>query len=421
MTKQDENPGMDRRSFLQRMMAGGTVFGIDFDWDSFWGEEDTTVTEDSCFLSFETASGDSISPVTSVMLGDGLSAVKSGDSGVKLTGDTGTPTVSSRYGIADQHKASRYTETDRAGVLTTSTASLKHLDVTGVHAVALGQGLSVIDISDPTNMVEMGTLPDTDVWGYGVTVWGDVAYVTEMPDSQLTAVDISDPFAPVVGGSASIGGPRKVAIRGNYAYCSSKETTGEFHVVDISDPLNPTTVTSLADPNFERSFEIAIRGDTAFVVGRRYDAVTAVDISNPSTPSIVGSYSGSPLVEPYGISIQDEYAYVTLSDNGHGIAVLDISDPTVISSVGSVTDSTNLNSPYGLDVEGYYAYAACKDNDTFTTFDLSDPAAPVIHSTVSPSSYDRPYDVVVKDGFAFSVSRGSNTISAFGTRDRKWG
>ena len=159
----------------------------------------------------------------------------------------------------------------------------------------------------------------------------------------------------------------------------------------------------------------------AFVVGRKYDVVTAVDISTPSSPSIIGSYSGSPLVEPYGIRLQDEYAYVTLSDNGHGIAVLDISDPTAISSVGSVTHSTNLNSPYGLDVDGHYAYAACKDKDTFVRFDLSDPVAPTVHSTVSPSNYDKPYDVVVKDGFAFSVSRGSNTITAFGTRGRKWG
>jgi len=408
-----------RRSVLKSTAALGM---LDLDWDFSWfdDEEDSMTASDQ--LNMPTEGSDSVS-VSELIAGERLRAVKSADETVTLSAVYPTPRpIKARSGLARQYKPERYSQTDRASVTTLSSASSpKHLDIVGTHAIVVGQGLSVIDISDPADMNEVGGIPDTDIPdAYGVAVWDTTAWVSEIGDDRVTAVDIADPENPSIFGRTSVTGPRKITCRNGYAFVSSTESAANLYVVDISDPKNPSQAATLSDSKFARSFEIALRDDTAFVVGRKNDVVTAVDVSDPTAPAIVGSYSGSPLVEPYGVSLQDEYAYVTLSDNGHGLAVLDISDPSNISSVGSVTDSTNLNSPYGLAVDGYGVYSVCKDNDTYVRFDVSSPSSPSVSSSVSFSSFNLPYEVQIQDGHAFAVARGSSTITSLGIRDRKW-
>ena len=80
-----------------------------------------------------------------------------------------------------------------------------------------------------------------------------------------------------------------------------------------------------------------------------------LDVSDPTNPTVVGSIvdDGNTLLRtPSRVFVQGNYAYVT-SFGEHGVQVIDISIPTTPTAVGSIADGTN-----GADVlrghKGYF-------------------------------------------------------------------
>ncbi len=113
----------------------------------------------------------------------------------------------------------------------------------------------------PGNPVEIGFYDPTDNI-YEVTVSGDLAYLT---GNGLHVLDISDPANPVeLSFLDTPGRAWDVAISGNFAYLASG-AEGIF-VIDISDPSNPIVTGSHNTPEFAQG--IAVAGDLAYVADR---------------------------------------------------------------------------------------------------------------------------------------------------------
>ena len=64
-------------------------------------------------------------------------------------------------------------------------------------------------------------------------------------------------------------------------------------------------------------------------------------ISNPSSPVIIGNYPLSPVEDPTGIFISGNYAYVISETGTNSLFILDISDPTTPVKVSSVSVGIN--------------------------------------------------------------------------------
>ncbi|WP_414534032.1 LVIVD repeat-containing protein, partial [Dolichospermum circinale] len=76
-----------------------------------------------------------------------------------------------------------------------------------------------------------------------------------------------------------------------------------------------------------------------------------IDISNPSTPTLVGNYDTPNLAQ--GVQVIGKYAYVTDFDSG--LQIIDISNPSTPTFVGT------YNTPgkaHRLQIVGKYAYIA---------------------------------------------------------------
>ena len=103
-----------------------------------------------------------------------------------------------------------------------------------------GNGLLVIDISDPANPTEVGSYP-TDR-AKGVFASGSHAYVADggVADGGrgLLVIDVSDPANPTEVGSLPTGNAKDVYVSGSFA-CVAGGGDG-LRVIDISDPVNPT-------------------------------------------------------------------------------------------------------------------------------------------------------------------------------------
>ena len=77
------------------------------------------------------------------------------------------------------------------------------------------------------------------------------------------------------------------------------------------------------------------------------------------------------------MAVQGNYAYVTAYSTA-SLAVVDISNPSAPTLVGSVQDWTNLYGADGVAVSGNYAYVGGDSCSCFTVLDISNPKEPTV-------------------------------------------
>jgi hypothetical protein len=99
---------------------------------------------------------------------------------------------------------------------------------------ALGNGLKVIDVSNPANPVLVGS-NDTIGSPYGLAVAGNYVYVVDSK-AGLQVIDVSDPANPLrVGGCDTSGFANGVAVAGQYA-CVADGEWG-LAILKLADPV----------------------------------------------------------------------------------------------------------------------------------------------------------------------------------------
>jgi len=148
-----------------------------------------------------------------------------------------------------------------------------------VLATTQGEGMRVIDVSDPTNLVEVGhTSPSTE---FGVAVWSDHAFTTT--GASMKVIDLTDPTNPTV--VATVDPPPYLAravVQDDIAYVSA--STGVV-VYDVSTPNSPQLLGEVALP---KSAGEAYLVDDVLYVACGQGGVQVVDVTNPSTPQLLG-------------------------------------------------------------------------------------------------------------------------------------
>ena len=141
-------------------------------------------------------------------------------------------------------------------------------------------------------------------------------------------------YTPRIMGSVKdwglMGGPTGVKVRGNYAYIAC--AWDEFAIVDVSNPTSPVIVGHLEEevPEYLDSCQyVDLQGRYAYITSKDSNRLTIVDVSIATNPVFVGSVRDDAyLVGATGVNIAGRYAYVTTYDSGmNNMAIVDISDP----------------------------------------------------------------------------------------------
>lgn len=301
-----------------------------------------------------------------------------------------------------------------------SAAKPKSISITGQYAVIVGKGLSVVDISNPENPKEVGTLPDTEiVGGYGISINGDYAYVTEHQGGNLKSVDISKPANPSVVDTLDIMTQgRKVWVEDSYALVTTDGTADRedplFHSVHINEPSNLRIADTLNHLDFEYSFEAAVIDNTALVCGRGQGHLVQVDVSDIKSLSKSGTFTTDDINYPYGIVINydDSKAFVTTASSDNRVVSLDVSNPLNISQLGT-HNSIQTRHCYGIDMydSGNKIVFSARNSEYVTTVDVSDPFDMNQIGYIATSGRGLgPYDSAVAGSYTFSVRRGSNEL-----------
>ena len=224
----------------------------------------------------------------------------------------------------------------------------KSLQVVGdyVFMADRNDGLHVIDVQDATNPKRVAVFK-TDSPGRGVKVAGNLAFVIA-DAGQLYVIDVSEPSTPVqlskyTLDSRDVLAWRSVDVIDGYAYLT---TTAGLITVDVRQPKNPVQVSRLGA--VRDALDLKLVGGKAFVLGYP-PGLQVVDIQDPFNPVSIGQAQ----LDQTGwkMDVVGNYAYV--ADVGSGLVVLDISQATHPVTVGRSSISA-----FGVQVVGKYAYVA---------------------------------------------------------------
>ena len=223
----------------------------------------------------------------------------------------------------------------------------------------LHKGLRIIDVSDPSHMIEVGFV-DTPGESYEVAVSGSYAYVAD-GDSGLRVIDISSPERPVeVGAVDTPGNAIGVAVSGDFAYVADAEEG--LRIIDVSNPAGPTEVS--APRWIPDARAVAIVDDRAFVVSRfvpfgEWTQFRVLDISDPAAPGSVGAKEITFRGDPTDLALSGSFAYVTTSGvsgiGSGGVEIIDLSNLLELQRVGLWEGPGEFS---GLWLAGGHAYLA---------------------------------------------------------------
>jgi alpha-tubulin suppressor-like RCC1 family protein len=234
--------------------------------------------------------------------------------------------------------------------------------------------------------------------------------------NRLSVWDITNSASPVyVGGvtdAVNLANGAGIAYYAPNYVVAASQNSDAVTVVNVSNPAAPVIVGTVANSTYlNEAGSVAVKGNYAYVTSYQSNSLTVIDLTSPATPAIVGHLvDGTNMQGPHHVAIKGDYAYVVSGLNYLPyIAVVDISNPTTPTLVRSVNDSAHKSQSY-LGVKIYGKYMFFLGSNAIHIWDLSDPELPVFVRTI-PQSFigNVAQGLSIKDNYALVTVYDSNT------------
>ena len=244
-----------------------------------------------------------------------------------------------------------------AGKYNPIAAYTQDLALAGSQLYVAGPQLQIIDATDPTNPALLGQATPT---GQSVVAANSTAYVAT--GNHLAIVTVSSSGVPTIAGSigASPIDPVAISVRGTTAFlagiAANANSSPEFSVADVSNPSSPTIQGSYIDPlplGSGGSFAVAVSGNYAYFIDST--SLHVMDVTNLSSPNPVGlatTANGA-----FSAALSSDGRYLFVGETG-AIEVFDVTTPTQPKSV-SVYSLPTGSVAWRLVQANGLLYAAC--------------------------------------------------------------
>ena len=265
-----------------------------------------------------------------------------------------------------------------------------YVDQSGTEYALLGvrSGTSIINLSDPANPVEITFIPGPQSVWRDIKVHGQYAYtITEETGSGqgLQIIDLSQlPATATLVNTIDTWFDRahNIFIDNGYAYVIGTEGGGGMHILDLSDPVNPTRTAYYTGSNYIH--DVYVWNDT--VVACAEDTYDLVDVSDKSNPQWISSSIALPGIYAHsGWMTEDKrYFYATEEFNSVDITVWDLQDRTSWDLVVPSWQTNSGATVHNLFILGDYAHVSYY-TDGYVVLDISNPEAPVLAAEYSTS------------------------------------
>jgi len=219
--------------------------------------------------------------------------------------------------------------------------------------------LLTIDLSDLTEVVELGMSNEESSFGsFDVAIRGSYAYMA-CGSGGLMVFDVGNPAQPesiaaIDQNTDFIG---RITIAGDYAYVIDGYSGSPFwlRTFSLADPAAPVCVNTLHITNYASGFFGFAAANGYLYLGRGWGFYT-YSLADPAAPQLVGSCDLPHALEFHveDLALLDNYSYVAYAYGG--VRIIDVSDPTHPTEVGSVGEPTwavatsgNTLMTFGLD------------------------------------------------------------------------
>lgn len=156
-----------------------------------------------------------------------------------------------------------------------------------------GTDLTILNVTNP--LLVRFKLRNLQERSHAVSVMDSTVYAVKWTSGRFQIFDISDPSAPRIAGTCRVPGntPGAVAAEGSLVFAAD---TQQLHIIDISEPSTPTLLTSYDTPRSSRIYDIAVSGSNAIVAAA--GGLRIIDVSKPRTPALLSTFKGRAL-EPW--------------------------------------------------------------------------------------------------------------------------
>jgi choice-of-anchor B domain-containing protein len=230
--------------------------------------------------------------------------------------------------------------------------------------VGTSKGTSIVDVTIPTNPIEVFWLPGSESIWRDPCVYGNYAYVTTEAEDGLLIIDLT-PLPQSTNLTSTIytgptANPWQSAHtcfldENGFAYIfGANRGNGGVIILDVnSNPMNPTEVGIYDNWYIHDGYA---RNDTLYA-GHIYDGFfSLIDVSDKANPVLLGTQiTPSSFTHNIWPSENGKYVYTTDEVSGAFIGVYDITDPTNISEVDRTQHSPGAGViPHNTHVKGDY-------------------------------------------------------------------
>lgn len=166
----------------------------------------------------------------------------------------------------------------------------------------------------------------TSTKAFDVKLEGRFAYVVGWEDDfygnyfgSFSIIDIQFPSSPNIISSIYINDAYGIDVSGNFAYIA--ESNAGLTIYDISNPSSPILVGQRMLPSSAK--DVKVIGNLAYVADE-YAGLRIIDISNPSNPLEIGFFDSPG--RSFDVEVRDTIAY--LADTDGGFLCINISSPS---------------------------------------------------------------------------------------------
>jgi hypothetical protein len=291
-------------------------------------------------------------------------------------------------------------------------------------------GMWAVDVTQPDSLKDLAFFP-TCQNANKVVLKNDLAFVA-CGLSGLWILDITDSARPErVANVNTTGWAADVAVSDSFAYVvnygfDSVESSRGLYIIDISDIQNPQILSHHVGITKEAHFtahinSIASSGKLVFITSATYpvysdSVLEIIDVSDPLQPTTVGVLRAPYL--PYHIALQDSFAYLATADSG--LRIIDWHNPGQPQDVSNISDIPVV----GITVNGSFAYVF---NGDFSVVNISNPFSPFLVSSIFSHYGVSSIDATASGNFVYwaeetvgvvdvSDPLDPRQISTFGTR-----
>jgi hypothetical protein len=255
-----------------------------------------------------------------------------------------------------------------------------------------GEGIRLIDVSDPTNPTARGGWQSLFGWAGGVAVSGDAAYLA-MTD--LISVDITDPDAPREAGTLSCHLAEGVCVQRDRVYVADHRE--DLVIADISAPGSPLLLSRTSFVEDPLGFHVVrVEGDLAFLLGCD-ERLFVIDVADPYAPVVLATYP-LPFAANWGLAVHHSSVYAMSNGVLH---ILDMTDPTS-PVLRSSLDIQGAMRSLAVDWPFVYAGSYGASEPCLAVVDVSDPGAPVVRRRV-PLPPSPPDGIAIADGYVYAT------------------